>query len=154
MANEGILLMIKILVLNGSNLNLLGAREPEIYGDLSLEEINNRISKLAVSLNAEITFFQSNLEGALIDKLQDSQEWASGVIFNPGGYAHTSVALRDAILALKIPVIEVHMSNIFAREKFRHFSMTGSVCKGMITGLGWLSYEAALYAMVQLISNN
>jgi 3-dehydroquinate dehydratase-2 len=146
--------MKKILVLNGPNLNLLGARDPDIYGNLSLEQINSHISKLAVSLNAEITFFQSNLEGALIDKLQNSQEWACGVIFNPGGYAHTSVALRDAIVAIKIPVIEVHISNIFAREEFRRYSMTGSVCKGVITGLGWLSYGAALYAMLELISND
>jgi len=128
-------------------LNLLGTREPEIYGSLTLEEINRRLVELGNELGLEVRCFQSNSEGALIDALQDARGWAKGVIFNAGGYTHTSVALRDAILAIGIPVIEVHLSNPQAREEFRCRSLIALVCKGSIAGFGWRSYELALRAL-------
>jgi len=139
--------MESVLVLHGPNLNLLGTREPEIYGSLTLEEINRRLVELGNELGLEVRCFQSNSEGALIDALQDARGWAKGVIFNAGGYTHTSVALRDAILAIGIPVIEVHLSNPQAREEFRCRSLIALVCKGSIAGFGWRSYELALRAL-------
>ena len=135
---------MKILILHGPNLNLLGAREPEIYGSMTLEDINEKLIELGKELGAEVKCLQSNHEGALIDALHEARTWANGVVFNPGAYTHTSVALRDAILAIQIPVIEVHLSNVYAREEFRHVSMISAVCKGKITGLGWKSYALAL----------
>lgn len=142
---------MKILVLHGPNLNLLGTREPGIYGSLSLEDINSKLIELGKELGAEITCQQSNHEGALIDALQDARTWAEGVVFNPGGYTHTSIALRDAISAIGIPVIEVHLSNVYAREKFRHVSMISAVCKGKIVGLGWRSYTLGLKALIEIL---
>jgi 3-dehydroquinate dehydratase-2 len=141
---------MKILVLHGPNLNLLGTREPEIYGSLSLEDINNKLLEAATEFRVEVACKQSNHEGELIDFLQDARAWANGVIFNPGGYTHTSIALRDAISAIQIPVIEVHLSNVYAREEFRQVSMISAVCKGKIIGLGWVSYMLALRALVEL----
>lgn len=138
--------MPALLVLHGPNLNLLGKREPDVYGSLSLEDINDRLEKSADKLNIQLKTFQSNSEGVLIDALHESQTWAEGVIFNPGGYTHTSVALRDAVAAIQIPVIEVHLSNIASREEFRHISMISPVCKGTIAGFGWRSYWLALQA--------
>ena len=131
---------MKILLLHGPNLNLLGIREPEIYGSTTLNDVNERMSALGKELGAEIECLQSNHEGALIDALHDARTWASGVVFNPGGYTHTSVALRDAITAIVIPVIEVHLSNVYAREEFRHTSFVSAVCKGKVSGFGWRSY--------------
>ncbi len=140
---------MKILVLHGPNLNLLGAREPEVYGPLTLDEINAKLIELGKSLGTELKCQQSNHEGALIDALHEARTWAGGVIFNPGGYTHTSIALRDAIAAIGIPVIEVHLSNVYAREPFRYKSLISAVCRGKIVGLGWKSYTLALRALVE-----
>jgi 3-dehydroquinate dehydratase II len=145
---------MKILVLHGPNLNLLGTREPEIYGSLTLDDINHKLIELGKEHAAEITCMQSNHEGALIDALQDARTWVDGVLFNPGGYTHTSVALRDAISAIVIPVIEVHLSNVYAREPFRHVSMISAVCRGKIVGLGWRSYTLGLQALIELLAEN
>lgn len=139
--------MSKILVLHGPNLNLLGQREPEVYGKLSLDEINSRLEKAGGDLGLEVNSFQANGEGALIDALHEAREWASGVIFNPGGYTHTSVALRDAVAAMDLPVIEVHISHVDAREDFRRQSLISPVCTGKISGFGWRSYLLALQEM-------
>ncbi|MGA7194368.1 MAG: type II 3-dehydroquinate dehydratase [Anaerolineales bacterium] len=140
---------MKMLVLHGPNLNLLGTREPEIYGSMTLEDINAKLIEFGKSLGAEVKCLQSNHEGALIDALHDARTWASGVVFNPGGYTHTSVALRDAIIAIGIPVVEVHLSNVYAREEFRHKSLLSAVCKGKITGFGWMSYALGLRVLIE-----
>ena len=140
---------MKILVLHGPNLNLLGTREPDVYGSMTLDDINNKLIALGRELDADVTCAQSNHECALIDALQDARAWASGVVFNPGAYTHTSIALRDAISAIQIPVVEVHLSNVYAREEFRHVSMISAVCKGKITGFGWKSYMLGLRSLVE-----
>jgi 3-dehydroquinate dehydratase-2 len=144
---------MNILILHGPNLNLLGTREPEVYGSLSLDDINNKLIDLGEELSVEVTCLQSNHEGELIDALQDAQTWAKGVVFNPGAYTHTSIALRDAISAIEIPVIEVHLSNVYAREEFRHTSMISAVCTGKITGFGWRSYVLGLNALVEVLQD-
>jgi 3-dehydroquinate dehydratase-2 len=140
---------MKILILHGPNLNLLGKREPEVYGTLTLEELNARLVELGRSFDAEVKCLQSNHEGALIDALQDACGWADGVVFNPGGYTHTSVALRDAIAAIELPVVEVHLSNVYTREDFRHHSMISAVCKGKVVGFGWKSYAFGMRALLE-----
>lgn len=136
--------MAKILIVNGPNLNLLGTREPEIYGDLTLEKINQELADLASELNLEVEFFQSNSEGTLIDYLQEHGPTANGLIINPGAYTHYSLAIRDAILSIEIPTIEVHLSNTQAREQFRRKSVISDVCLGVITGFGSYGYAMAL----------
>jgi 3-dehydroquinate dehydratase-2 len=140
---------VKILALHGPNLNLLGTREPDVYGSMTLDEINARLVEEGHGLGAEVTCLQSNHEGALVDALQDARTWADGVIFNPGGYTHTSVTLRDTISAIGIPVVEVHLSNVYAREEFRHMSLLSAVCKGNIVGFGWKSYILGLRALIE-----
>ena len=142
---------MKILVLHGPNLNLLGTREPEVYGSMTLDDINNKVIELGKELGVEIQCLQSNHEGALVDALHDARTWANGVVFNPGAYTHTSIALRDAISAIVIPVVEVHLSNVYAREEFRHVSMISAVCKGKISGFGWRSYLLGLRALVDAL---
>ena len=137
-----------ILILHGPNLNLLGTREPEVYGTVSLADLDARLKTAGVDFGLELRSYQSNHEGALIDALHEAREWADGVVFNPGAYTHTSIALRDAISAIGIPVVEVHLSNIYAREEFRHKSLLAPVCAGKITGFGWRSYLLGVQALI------
>lgn len=140
-----------VLILHGPNLNLLGTREPEIYGSLALGEIDKRLGSYGQTIGLEVRTRQSNLEGELVEALQESCGWARGVVFNPAGYTHTSVALRDAVAAIGLPVIETHLSNIASREDFRRRSLIAPVCAGTISGLGWRSYLLALQALAYLI---
>ncbi|CUU07691.1 3-dehydroquinate dehydratase [Candidatus Thermokryptus mobilis] len=140
---------MKILVIHGANLNLLGKREPEIYGNMTLEQINQTLIKEFP--NVEFEFFQSNHEGEIVDKLNSIVDSDfNGVVINPGAFTHYSYAIRDAVLALKIPVVEVHLSNIYAREEFRRHSVIAPVCKGHIAGFGHLSYILGVESIVKL----
>jgi 3-dehydroquinate dehydratase-2 len=146
--------MPAILVLHGPNLNLLGQREPEVYGDMSMDEIDRRLAEAGKGLGLEVRASQSNSEGGLIDALHAARAWASGVILNPGGYTHTSVALRDAIAAIELPVVEVHISNVYAREEFRSQSILAAECAGKIVGFGWRSYLLGLYALSWILKGD
>ena len=139
---------MRILLINGPNLNTLGTREPEVYGSLTLDDIVARVSERAKELGSEIRAFQSNHEGAIIDYIQQESASADAIIINGGALTHYGLSLRDAIAGAGIPTIEVHISNIYAREPFRHRSLTGAVCRGVITGLGWYGYILALEALV------
>ena len=139
---------MKILILNGPNLNMLGTREKNVYGPLTLDEINTKIKNYAKKYNINLEFQQSNHEGVLIDILQNTQNKFAGVIFNPGAYSHTSIAIRDAIASISIPVVEVHISNIYAREEFRHKSIIAPCCLAQVSGFGWQSYIVGLEGLI------
>lgn len=139
---------MKILILHGPNLNMLGKREPEIYGDNTLENINNTIEEEAKKLNVETDFFQSNSESDIISKIQGSMGNIDGIVINPAAYTHTSIAIRDAILSTDIPTVEVHISNIYKREEFRQKSFVSGVAVGVVSGFGIFSYILGLNAIV------
>ncbi len=143
----------RLLVINGPNLNLLGEREPDIYGTTSLKEIEEEIAGLCREAGIEVEFFQSNDEGAIVDKIQAAREKVGCIILNPAAFTHTSVAIRDAIAAVKIPTIEVHLSNIYGREDFRAFSYIAGVAEGQIAGFGAYSYVLAFHAAHKILEN-
>jgi len=143
--------MINILVIHGPNLNLLGEREPELYGNLSLASINETITKKAEELGCRVKIYQSNSEGEIVNLIQNARRWAKGIIINPAAYTHTSIAIRDAILAVGIPCVEVHLSNVYKRESFRHRSFISPVSIGQICGFGPLGYILALEALVNFL---
>jgi len=136
--------MPKLLVVNGPNLNLLGTREPDIYGQQTLDNLNPTLQKLGKDLGYELIFFQANSEGAIIDFIQKEAPGAKGLIINPGAFTHYSYAIRDAIVSVKIDAVEVHFSNIYAREEFRHQSVIAPVCRGQLSGFGFYGYAMAL----------
>ncbi len=138
----------KILVINGPNLNLLGEREPEIYGKLSLTEINDKLKEFAQQKGADLEFYQSNFEGEIVEKIQKARGKFDGIIINPAALSHTSFSILDALKAVDAPRIEVHLSNIFSREEFRKNTVTASGCSGIISGFGWRSY---LYGLSELL---
>ena len=138
---------LKILLINGPNLNMLGKREPDVYGKDTLADINARLEQTATDMNIELECFQSNYEGAIVEKIQNGMGQYDGMIINPAAYTHTSIAIRDALLLHTIPIIEVHLSNIYKREEFRHHSMVSGVATGQIAGLGVQGYHLALTAI-------
>lgn len=142
---------MKLLILHGPNLNLLGEREPEIYGTLTLSQLNAKVRAYAKIENCSVRIFQSNSEGNLIDALHKNRKWANGIVFNPGAYTHYSYAIRDAIAAIQIPTIEVHLSNIKKREPFRKISVIEPVCYAQISGYGLDSYLKGIDALVMLM---
>jgi 3-dehydroquinate dehydratase-2 len=143
---------MNILILHGPNLNLLGLREPDTYGRTTLDDINARLTNLAHVNGAAVRIVQSNHEGVIIDTIHEARTWANGILINPGGLTHTSVALRDAISAVALPCVEVHLSNIHKRESFRHFSYISGVALGTIAGFGWRSYTLGLTALLDALS--
>ena len=147
---------MKILILNGPNLNMLGAREPKIYGNETLDKINSEIIefKNKQNLDIELDFFQTNHEGEIVDKIQEANEIYDGIILNPAAYTHTSIAIADAIKAITIPVVEVHLSNIYARENYRNFSHSANACIAQIAGFSKNSYKLALLGLYEYLNNN
>lgn len=143
---------MKILVIHGPNLNLLGKREPDVYGKISIKNIDQDLKVTAKKFRAAVSTFQSNHEGEIVTKIQDAQDEFNAIVINPAAYTHTSVAIRDAVAAVRIPVIEVHLSNIYAREEFRHHSLIAPVAKGQISGFGAHSYQLGLMAALTLIA--
>ncbi len=145
--------MAQILVIHGPNLNRLGKREPGVYGVQTLDDLNNLLKKKAVDLHIDLKIYQNNSEGQLIDCIQAESEWAGGILINPGAYTHYSYALRDALAGSGLPVVEVHLSNIYKREEFRHISVTAPVAVGQISGFGFNSYVLGLTALKEIIEN-
>ena len=141
----------KVLVIHGPNLNLLGTREPEIYGKTTLDEINSSLEELGSRLGLTVEIFQSNHEGAIVDKIQQAVSMQKGLIINPAAYTHTSIAIRDALVMLDIPIIEIHISNIYKREPFRHQTLIGDVVTAQIKGFGVQGYTMALEALAKMI---
>ena len=143
---------MKIVVIQGPNLNMLGIREQNMYGAMKLEDIHAQMENFAKQSGVEIEFFQSNLEGEIVDRVQECLGDADGIIINPAAYTHSSIAIRDAISAVRIPTIEVHISNIHQREEFRQKSITAAVCTGQISGFGPFSYHMAMVGMIQILN--
>ena len=145
--------MNKIIIVNGPNLNLLGEREKNQYGNITLKDIENICNDFAIKNNIKLSFYQSNIEGEIVDKIQKSRNVQDGLIINAGGYTHTSVAIHDALKILKIPIIELHISNIYNREEFRHKSLISKVAKGVICGFGARGYLMSLEAIIKILKN-
>ena len=141
----------KILIVHGPNLNLLGKREKEIYGEKKLKKINLKLRKIALQKKYEPVFYQSNIEGHLVSKIQKMSKKVDGLLINPAAYTHTSIALRDVLLATKLPAVEVHLSNIYQREPFRHHSLISDVVTGQVTGFGTKSYELGMKALINVL---
>ena len=146
--------MRKVLVIHGPNLNLLGEREPQVYGSVTLDEINRDLKEAAAKLGLDLKVVQSNHEGEIVETVQNARNWADVIVINPAAYTHTSVAIRDALASVRIPTIEVHLSNIHAREDFRHISHVSPVATGVIQGFGKMSYLLALQAAAALPLKN
>ncbi len=142
---------LRILVVHGPNLNLLGTREPEVYGTTTLAEIDAQIAAVAKESDCEVESIQSNHEGVLIDRIQESRASADGILINPGGLTHSSVALRDALAASGLPVVEIHLSNIYRRESFRHHSYVSGVAEGVISGFGARGYRMGILALIEML---
>ena len=149
MSAEETTIVTSILLIHGPNLNLLGTREPEVYGSHTLDDINQLLQQRAAEIGVSIRAVQSNHEGAIIDAIHDARSWADGILINPGAFTHYSYAIRDAISSAALPAVEVHLSNIHAREPFRQISVLAPVCVGQISGFGWRSYLLGLQALVE-----
>ncbi|MCL4516354.1 MAG: type II 3-dehydroquinate dehydratase [Firmicutes bacterium] len=146
--------IVRVLVIHGPNMNMLGRREPEIYGRTGLEEINSRLAEAAERLGATIKTFQSNIEGEIVTAIQQAADWADALVINPAAFTHYSIAIRDAIAAVSLPAVEVHLSNIAAREEFRHVSVIAPACVGQIAGFGPMSYILGLEAVVSHVQTS
>lgn len=144
---------MKVVVIQGPNLNMLGIREQRLYGPMRLDQIHQGMQEFATHNGMEVEFFQSNFEGEIVDKIQECMGTADGIIINPAAYSHTSIAIRDALLAVGLPTVEVHITNIHGREEFRHRSLTGEIATGMIVGLGPFGYHLAMISMHQILSD-